>query len=245
MAHEGDRRNERTGLGPSVSRRSALTLLGLSSLALASASGEAKDGPDDECSEASHPDNRRDGAFIDEFPPGDRFGKLAIDGLSHTLQVSGTRRQSWMVQPFSEDVQITSTSYEETDADVGYGVIPFPPGHVPVLRMVGHIETDSDSTASIRVSIANRPSYRPPGVESARIIDEGPARSTLLEVTGQGETQVFDEVYLTEVDDVVTGLNNAAGLPSHTLLFEVKTDRPAGRSTVGSATTVSLELEAI
>lgn len=245
MPHDDNSRTERIGFGPSVSRRSALALLGLGSLALSASSGTAEGDPNGNQSGETLPDDRRNGAFIDEFPPGDRFGKHRIDGVPHTLQVSGTRRPSWMIRPFTEDIHTSSTSYEETDADIGYGVIPFPPGHVPVLRMVGHIETDSESTASIRVSIANRPAYSPPGVESTRVIDDERARSTLLEVTGQGETQVFDEVYLTEAEDVVTGLDNAAGLPSHTLLFEVKTERPQAGATIGSATTVSLELEAV
>lgn len=243
MANDADREDKKTGFGPSVSRRSALALLGLGSIALSASSANAKDEPSNDRSVM--PDDREEGMFIDEFPPGDRFGKLTVDGLAHTLQVSGTRRPSWMVQPFNEDIHTTSTSYEKIDAAVGYGVIPFPPGHVPILRMVGHIETDSESTASIRLSIANRPAYQPPGLDSPRILDEGPARRTLLEVTGQGETQVFDEVYLTEVDDVVTGLDNAAGLPSHTLLFEVKTDRTNGEAVISSATTVALELEAV
>lgn len=235
--------HKKAGFGPSVSRRSALALLGFGSMALGTFSVNRGAGTTDD--QSAKPDDRQEGMFIDEFPPGDRFGKLVVNGLAHTLQVSGTRQPSWMVQPFNEDIHTSSTSYEETDAAVGYGVIPFPPGQIPILRMVGHIETDSESTASIRLSIANRPAYQPPGLDSPRVLDEGPARNTLLEVTGQGETQVFDEVYLTEVDDVVTGLDNAAGLPSHTLLFEVKTDQANGQAIIGSATTVALELEAI
>lgn len=56
---------------------------------------------------------------------------------------------------------------------------------------------------------------------------------------------MFDELYLTDVEDVVTGLGNGHSLPSHTLLFEAKTDSPSGQATVGAETTVSLELEAL
>lgn len=182
---------------------------------------------------------------INEVLPGDKFGQVTFGELSHTLTVSGTRQPSWMVRPFPEDVHTTSTSYEDTGAEVGYGFISFAPGQVPILRIVGHFDNPSDVTASIRVSIANRPTYRPPRASSDIVVDDDPLPRTVLEVTGKGRTQTFSEVYLSDVDDVVTGMANGAPLPSHTLLLEVKTDDSSEQATIGNATTIALELEAL
>lgn len=232
--------------GLSMNRRSALAVLGLGTMGTTRSSANMVDdsGKKTERKEIQS-ENNKEKAYLEEMPPGDRFGKVEINDIHHTLQVSGTRRPAWMVRPFPNGITTTSTSYEETDANIGYGLIPFPPGHVPVLRIVGHFDNAEESTASIRVSIANRPAYTPPGLDSPRVLSEDPVQKTLLEVTGQGQTQVFDETYLTDAEDVVSGVDNAHPLPSHTLLCEVKTDRSRGQATIGNGTTLSLELEAL
>lgn len=241
--------SENQGPGLSLSRRSVLALLGLGAIAEPSSGHEVqkntvKRGTADDL-EVSLPDDERISVSIDEVLPGDEFGQVTLGELSHTLTVSGTRRPSWMIQPFPEDVHTTSTTYEDTGAEVGYGLIPFAPGHVPVLRIVGHFNNPMDATASIRVSIANRPAYRPPRASRDIVLDDDSLPRTLLEVTGKGRTQTFDEVYLSDVKDVVTGFSNSAVFPSHTLLFEVKMDGSCEQATISNATTVALELEAL
>lgn len=247
MVNDNRPSEESQGLGPSLSRRAALTLLGLGALGSV-ASGETTAGTEDidvaETSEelVQDADVR---AFIDEVLPGDKFGKIEIGEYQHALQQSGTRTPSWMIQPVNQDVRITNTSYEEVGSGIGYGTIPFPPGQVPILRLVCHVDAEPDAETSFRVSIANREAYSPPGVDGLRVLEDSPVRQTLMEVTAQGDTQVFDELYLTDVEDIVTGLGNGHSLPSHTLIFEAKTDSPSGQVTLGSETTVSLELEAL
>jgi hypothetical protein len=243
----GDSRNQEFDL--SLSRRSVLALIGLGAIVEPnsgrSVQKNAANRKSMNDSEADLLNDEQISMSIDEVLPGDKFGRVTIGELSHTLTVSGTRRPSWMIQPFSEDVHTTSTTYEDTEAEVGYGFIPFAPGHVPVLRIVGHFDNPVDATASIRVSIANRPAYHPPRTSSDIVLDDDPPRRTLLEVTGKGRTQTFDEVYLSDVKDVVTGFRNSTALPSHTLLFEVKMDHSCEQATISNATTVALELEAL
>jgi hypothetical protein len=233
----------------SFSRRTALTLLGLGAFSgVASSDVRARTGksPVSSPGGSDNPVFRTDefSAFIDEVLPGDKFGKLRVGPYEQTLQMSGTRESSWMVKPLHCDEPVNSDSYKQISS-VGYGVVPFPPGKVPVLRITGHLNGGPNATTSLRLSIANREGYSPPGVDGIRYLEDDPVRQTLLEVTAEGETQVFDEVYLSDIEDVVTGLDNAHPLPSHTLLLEAKTDAPAGNATVGEATTVSLELEAL
>lgn len=235
--------------GLSFSRRAALTLLGLGAFGgMASSGAGARTGESGTGGPGASGDAafRTDGfsAFVDEVLPGDRFGKLRVGPYEQTLQMSGTREPSWMVKPLHRDEPVSGGSYEQISS-VGYGVIPFPPGKVPVLRMTGHLDGVSDATTSLRLSIANREAYSPPGVDGVRYLEDDSVRQTLLEVSAEGETQVFDEVYLSDVEDVVTGLGNAHALPSHTLLLEAKTDAPSGDVAVGEATTVALELEAL
>lgn len=247
MVNDNRPPEENQGLGPSFSRRAALTLLGLGALGSVASGGTTADTENADAAERAEElaQNEDVRAFIDEVLPGDKFGKIEIGEYQHALQQSGTRTPSWMVQPVNEDVRITNTSYEEVGSGVGYGVIPFPPGQVPILRLVGHVNAERDVETSFRVSIANREAYSPPGVDGTRVLEDDPVRQTLMEVTAQGDTQVFDEIYLTDVEDVVTGLGNSHSLPSHTLLFEAKTESPSGQVTLGSETTVSLELEAL
>lgn len=247
MVDDSTPSREYRGLGPSFSRRAALALLGLGaygSVASGETTGDAEDVDEAETS-TELAQNEEVRAFIDEVLPGDKFGKIEIGEYQHALQLSGTRTPSWMIQPVNQDVRITNTSYEEVGSGIGYGVIPFPPGQVPILRLVGHVNAEPGVKTSLRVSIANREAYSPPGVDGTRVLEDSPVRQTLMEVTAQGDTQVFDERYLTDVEDVVTGLGNGHSLPSHTLLFEAKTDSPSGQVTLGSETTVSLELEAL
>ncbi|MFC6724585.1 hypothetical protein ACFQE1_09400 [Halobium palmae] len=237
--------------GLSMSRRMALAFLGMGALSQTASAGggDGDDGGDRGGEGASGgsegaPPREEFEAYVDEVLPGDKFGKVRIGPYTHTLQLSGTREPSWLVNPLHGDAAVDSDSYERI-ADVGYGVIPFSPGTVPVLRIVGHIDGEAGSETSIRVSIANREAYVPAGLDELRVLEDGPVRQTLLEVTGTGETQVFDEVYLSDVEDVVTGLDNGHPLPSHTLLFEAKTETPDADVTVGGATSVALELEAL
>ncbi|WP_136361789.1 hypothetical protein [Halobellus limi] len=183
-------------------------------------------------------------AGIDEVLPGDKFGKVRIGQYAHSLQVSGTRRPAWLVQPFHEDVSTTSTSYEETGSNIGYGLIPFPPGQVPILRTVTHIENNSGSTASLRISIANREMYVNP-TKGPVPLEEDPVKQTILEVTGKGSTQVYDEAYLSDHEDIVMGMPNGSPNPVNSFIIEVKTDDPNQAATIKNTTTVSLELEAL
>lgn len=183
-------------------------------------------------------------AGIDEVLPGDKFGKVRIGQYAHSLQVSGTRRPAWLVQPFHEDISTTSTSYEETGSNIGYGLIPFPPGQVPILRTVTHIENNSSSTASLRISIANREFYVSP-TKGPVPLEEDPVKQTILEVTGKGSTQVYDETYLSDHEDIVMGMPNGSPHPVNTFILEVKTDNPSQAATIKNTTTVSLELEAL
>lgn len=186
-------------------------------------------------------------ATVDEGLPGDKFGKARVGPYSHALQVSGTRRPAWMVQPFSADYRTTSTSYERAGSDIGYGVIPFPPGQVPILRAVGHFDNGASSTTSLRISIANIAGNEASGEFVP--LDDRPARQTILELNGQGETQIYDEAYLSEFVDVVAGGagggSNGTEYPINTFIVEVKTDDPDREAVIRAATTVSLELEAL
>lgn len=239
--------NERSEL--SLSRRTALILLGMgtfsgvaSSHTRARTDKSAVGSPDTSDNSVFWTDEFS--AFVDEVLPGDKFGKLRIGPYEQTLQMSGTRESSWMVKPLYCDEPVNSNSYKQISS-IGYGVVPFPPGKVPVLRITGHLNGVPNATTSLRLSIANREGYSPPGVDGIRYLEDDPVQQTLLEVTAEDETQVFDEVYLSDIEDVVTGLDNAHPLPSHTLLLEAKTDAQAENVTVGEATTVSLELEAL
>lgn len=179
------------GILPSLSRRTALTLLGagaLSQAASADSNAGSKDVEPNGESMSDLTESEHVRAFIDEVLPGDKFGKLEIGEFQHTLQLAGTRSPSWMVQPFSEDKRITSTSYDEIGSGIGYGVIPFPPGQVPVLRLVGHINGTPEAETSLRVSIANREAYSPPGVDGVRVLEDDEVRQTLIEVTAKGDT---------------------------------------------------------
>lgn len=231
-----------------LSRRAALTFFGLGAFSQvassASASQARMEGSNSELLAVSD-DTEDTEVFIDEVLPGDKFGKINVGQYQYTLQQSGTRRPSWMVTPFDQDIHVSDTSYEEIGTGIGYGMIPFPPGQVPVLRLVGHIDSDPQSTTSLRVSIANREAYSPASLEKTLELEADSVRQALLEVTAQGKTQVFDEVYLSEVEDVVTGMDNGHSLPSHTLLFEAKTDSSDQKATIKSETTVALELEAL
>lgn len=241
--------NEDQNFDLSLPRRSILALLGLGAMAKTGSGQRVRkntvDRESGDGSEMNLPDEVQMSLSTDEILPGDEFGRVNLGEISHTLTVSGTRQPSWMIQPFPEDIHTTSTTYEDTEAEVGYGFIPFAPGYVPVLRIVGHFDNPAEATASIRVSIANRPAYHPPRVSKDIVLDDDPLQRTLLEVTGKGRTQTFDEVYLSDVKDVVTGFRNSATLPSHTLLFEIKTDRSCDQATISSATTIALELEAL
>lgn len=229
-----------------MSRRMMLALMGIGALSQGAAaqeeSGGFADGDNGNADEASRNESME--GYIDEVLPGDKFGKVSLGPYTYTLQMSGTREPSWMVNPLNGATEVNSDSYEQISS-VGYGVIPFSPGKVPVLRITGHVDGHPDSETSIRVSIANREAYVPAGLDDLRILEDDPVRQTLLEVTGVGETQLFDEVYLSDVEDVVTGLGNGHSLPSHTLLFEAKTESPDADVTIGEATTVALELEAL
>lgn len=233
--------------GLSISRRMALALLGVGALGeVAAADGQAT-GQSNGGTTTSSSDSTPPGEVshsIDEVLPGDKFGNVDIGPYSFTLQLSGTREPSWLVNPLNGPTDVNSSEYQQI-AEVGYGVIPFSPGKVPVLRIVGHLNGKTDTETSVRVSIANREAYSPPGVDGLRVLEDDEVRQTLLEVTGVGETQVFDEVYLSDVEDVVTGLDNGHPLPSHTLLFEAKTEAPSADVTIGGATSVALELEAL
>ncbi|UPM44336.1 hypothetical protein [Halocatena salina] len=231
--------------GLSLSRRSVLALLGMGAMAQPGGGREAQNDRDVTDRGDVALSGEGTSISIEDVLPGDEFGQITVEGLQHALPVSGTRRQSWMMRPFPKDIDATSPTYEDTDTEIGYGVVPFAPGRVPVLRIVGHFDAPREATASIRVSIANRPAYQPPRAERDIVLDDDPTRRTVLEVTGQGRTQVFDEVYLSEVKDVVTGFRNSAPLRSHTLHFEVKRDRSCDRATISNATTVALELEAL
>lgn len=226
----------------------ALAFLGMSALSQTATADESTTDP--ESSEGSSTEfgtptsTEEFQAYTDEVLPGDKFGKVRIGPYTYTLQMSGTREPTWMVNPLHRDVSVNSDSYEQISS-VGYGVIPFSPGKVPVLRIVGHINGKTGSETSLRVSIANREAYVPAGLDELRILEDDPVRQTLLEVTAVGETQVFDEVYLSDVEDIVTGIGNGHHLPSHTLLFEAKTESPDEDVTIGEATTVALELEAL
>lgn len=180
-------------------------------------------------------------ASVDEGLPGDKFGKIGIGKYTHSLQVSGTRWPAWMIQPFNEDVCISSTTYKGVGSNIGYGLIPFPPGQVPVLRVVGHFDNQPESTTSLRVSIANRPVSSTQGTP----LDDGEVKQTILEVTGKGRTQVHNEVYLSDYDDIVLGQSNGSSLPKNTFIIEAKADASKKEATISSATTVSLELEAL
>jgi hypothetical protein len=223
------------------------TLLGIGGLATgAGIFGKNTERMNSEISQSNSSHTRKQGelsASIDEVLPGDKFGKIRIGQYPHSLQVSGTRRPAWMVQPFSEDVHTTNTTYEEVGSNVGYGVIPFPPGQVPILRIVGHFDNHPRSTTSLRVSIANKPMYSPQGTPQP--LDDGEVKQTILEVTGKGETQVYDEAYLSDYDDIVTGMPNGSPLPTNTFIIEMKTDDSTHEATISNASTVSLELEAL
>lgn len=230
-----------------VTRRS--TLLGMGGLAIGT--GVHNENSERTGSEPPQSDSSRNRgrvgfrASVDEGLPGDKFGKIRIGQYAHSLQVSGTRRPAWMVQPFNEDAQTSSTTYEETDSNIGYGMIPFPPGQVPLLRVVGHFDNHAESTTSLRISIANRPIYRPSQQAEPQPLDEDDIKQTILEVTGKGRTQVYSEAYLSDFEDVTTGMPNGSELPINTFILEMKTDCSKENSSIKSETTVSLELEAL
>lgn len=231
-----------------LSRRTALAFFGLGAFSQVASSVSPSqtqpEGGNSDPLDVAENDEDTD-IFIDEVLPGDKFGKINIGQYQYTLQQSGTRTPSWMVTPFDQDIHVSNTSYEDIGTGVGYGMIPFPPGQVPVLRLVGHIDSESQSKTSLRVSIANREAYSPASLEKTLELEDDPVRQPLLEVTAQGKTQVFDEVYLSEMEDVVTGMDNAHSLPSHTLLFEAKTDSSDHEATIKGETTVALEMEAL
>lgn len=237
----------------SFTRRTALTGVGGAAAGgiLGRVLGRPSDGTATERGENEQSTTPGDGsrpldveAGMDEVLPGDKFGKVRIGQYAHSLQISATRQPAWLVQPFHEDISTTSTSYEETDSNIGYGLIPFPPGQVPILRTVTHMENDSDSTASLRISIANREFFVSPS-EGPMPLEEDSVKQTILEVTGKGSTQVYDETYLSDHEDIVMGMPNGAGPPENTFILEVKTDDPSQAATIKNTTTVSLELEAL
>lgn len=147
-----------------------------------------------------------------------------------------------MVKPFHEDIQPQANSYQDVGEGVQYGILPFPPGKVPILRLNGRIQAEDGVETSLRISIANRPAADTP--QGVVTLEEGPVKKPLLEGSAIGSAQIYDEVYLTEVKNVVMGQNNGHQLPSHTFLFEAKTDSP-GNATISRSSTIEIELEAL
>ncbi|MGQ4557118.1 hypothetical protein [Halobellus sp. GM3] len=154
-----------------------------------------------------------------------------------------------MIQPFNERTEVSGNEYEDVGSNIGYGTIPFPPGHVPVLRVVSHFEGDDETTTSLRVSIANIPGRTTESGDFVPLDRDQDPRQTIVELTGQGTTQVYEEAYLTEFEDVVAGGagggTNGTEYPINTFIIEAKTGSVSGSSFVTDATTVSLELEAL
>lgn len=240
----------------SLSRRSALAAMGLgASVALAGCNqvvGDQNTGTAQ--AESSEPSstqpegtteefNRPEGHTLNEVLPGEKFGSVTINGFTHTLQFSGTREPSWMVRPFHTDAQPESTTYEDIGSGIEYGVIPFPPGKVPILRLNGRIEAEEGVKTNVRISIANRPAVPTPTGKMAPM-ENGPVRQSIMELSTIGSAQIYDEVYLTDIEDVVMGMDNGHSLPSHTFLFEAKTDSP-GLSKIASSTTLALDMEVL
>lgn len=233
----------------SFSRRSALALMGLgASTAIAGCSdntdttsggnSETPNQPDGTTEEA----DQTDGHSLSEVLPGEKFGRTTISEFEHTLQFSGTRESSWMVRPFRQDVQPESTTYEKVGSEINYGIIPFPPGKIPILRFNGHIDGRDGVETSLRVSIANLPAFEINGEPTH--LKEGPVQDTVMEVSAKGSSQVYNEVYLTEVEDLVLGLDNGHELPANTFLFEAKTDSP-GNGAIRNSSTLTLQMEAL
>ncbi|WP_152424854.1 hypothetical protein [Natronococcus jeotgali] len=236
---------------PSFTRRS--TMIGLSSLfGATSVSGKSGRLEKENTSSTitSQDGSMKSSIQIDEVLPGDKFGKIDIGPYSHSLQISGTRQPAWMIQPFNKDTTVDTTSYKETGSNIGYGSIPFAPGQVPILRTVVHFEAEPSSTTSLRLSIANKPGNVAESGEFVPLDKDQSSTETIIELSGKGTTQIYDEVYLTEFEDVVSGSPAGEGAndseyPINTFIIEAKTDDPKTASTIKGATTVSLELEAL
>ena len=236
----------------SLSRRKALTLMGTgTATAVAGCNSRSSTEPSTETNTEttnstpvgdSEENNSTEGHSLKEVLPGEKFGSTTVGGFTHTLQFSGTRESSWMVRPFQQDIQPQTNSYQDVNAGVEYGILPFPPGKVPILRLNSCIEADEGVETNIRVSIANRPAINSP--QGIVPLEDGPVRKTLIEVSTLGSAQLYDETYLTEAQNVVMGMNNGHRLPSHTFLFEAKTDSP-GNATISRSTTIALDMEAL
>lgn len=251
MADDDNPSKEEAFDRPSVTRRS--TMVGLSALfgvSWPSDSLGVGGGSDLQKRDVPREESVKASARLDEVLPGDTFGKMDIGPYSHTLQMSGTRQPAWMLQPFNEDTSVESTIYEDVGSNIGYGSIPFAPGQVPILRTVAHFDAEPSSTTSLRLSIANKPGNVSDSGEFIPLDRDQPSTQTIIELSGTGTTQIYDEVYLTEFEDVVSGSPAGEGAndskyPVNTFIVEAKTDDPSTRSVIRNATTVSLELEAL
>ena len=259
----------------SLSRRAALALLGVGGLGLATRSGHAqqttrswKTDVDAEAHSLSnlgalgmtdgstmvreftgenlsvedgvlHASGIDHAASLAESPQGEKFGRVEIDDISHTLQVSGTRHQAWMMRPFREPVQTQQTTYQTVGDEIGFGLLPFPPGYAPILRVVGHFTNDPGYTTSLRVSVTNN-------VPQDDSLQDSDGRRTVLELTGQGDAQVFNEVNLAELKGITTyGKSGSGRNHPNQFVFEMKTGDPVHTATIESSSTVALELEAL
>lgn len=237
----------------SLSRRRALAVLGAGTTTAIAGCNSPSEGQRATETPAETPRNgtpdgqsevsgSNQGHSIKEVLPGEKFGSTRIGEFDHTLRFSGTRESAWMVRPFQQDIEPQSNSYQEAGDGVHYGNLPFPPGKVPVLRLNCRIEADDGVETGLRVSIANRPAVSTP--DGVLPLEEGPVRKTLMEASAIGSAQMYDEVYLTEVKNVVMGMDNGHRLPSHTFLFEARTDSP-GNTTISRSSTIALEMEAL
>jgi len=176
-------------------------------------------------------------ASLTEEGPGGKYGQLTIKDIQHTLQVRGTRTQSWMMRPFRTPVETNSTSYTKVGDEIGYGLIPFPPGYAPILRVVGYFTNHQDQNTHLRVSTSNNV-----GDDEATDAD---GQQTVLELVGEGQTRVSDEVNLAELDDIVYGKDLQERRRPNQFFFEMKTENALHTATIESSSTIALELESL
>jgi hypothetical protein len=144
-----------------------------------------------------------------------------------------------MIRPFQEPRETNSTSYTQVGTELNVSLGPFPPGYAPILRIVGHLNNDPRYTTHLRVSVS-----RDGNTKNER--DHSDDRQTILEVAGQGRSQVFDEVNLEKLDTMSGAVNGSQEQSQPTqFLFEIKTEDAQHTATIESSSTIALELEAL
>jgi len=178
-------------------------------------------------------------ASLTQEVPGERSGQLTIEDTKHTLQVSGTRRPSWMIRPFQEPIETNSTSYTKVGNELNLSLGPFPPGYAPILRIVGHFNNDPRYSTHLRVSVSR-------DVNKKDELENSDDRQTILELAGQGRSQVFDEANLDKLDNMSGAVNGSQEQRQPTqFFFEIKTEDAQHTANIESSSTIALELEAL